>query len=232
MSIFRIMTRNMLVLLMWVVLTGVWASQGGADVFTAGDCIRGNGVLKSEVRTLDPFFALDVDGAFMVNIHCGKKQTISVSADANILSLISTDVRNGRLFVSTRKPICTSQTLIIDIAVENIASVTSGGANDIRIADLHNLSLEVILGGAGDLHAYGHTGDLSASILGASNIRALDLQAERVTVSISGAGDAEVYASRSLRAVISGAGDVRYAGEPESVDKQVTGWGEIAPLAE
>ena len=55
------------------------------------------------------------------------------------------------------------------------------------------------------------------------------LKAENVRITVSGAGDAEVYASKSLHAVISGAGDVVYDGNPADVQREISGWGEVSP---
>ena len=63
---------------------------------------------------------------------------------------------------------------------------------------------------------------------GAGNVSAGDLKAKDVDVTMSGAGNANVYASNKLDATISGAGSVTYAGDPPTVNKNVSGIGSIA----
>jgi hypothetical protein len=53
----------------------------------------------------------------------------------------------------------------------------------------------------------------------------VDLVAREAVIEISGAGDVHVHATESLTASVSGAGDVIYTGDPEEVNKDVSGAG-------
>jgi len=224
-------TRRLLSILIFVtLLVGIWACQGASEVNTDSGCTHGSGTLKTESRQVPVFHALDVDGAFTVNVTCQQKQKLSVSADDNLLPLIITEVQNGTLRITTRKPICTSLEMTVTISVATLDRIAAGGANGFAITALETPSLKVNLSGAGNMTVSGKTKDLAVSLEGASEIHASDLHAEQVEVSISGAGSAEVYASKALNAEISGVGEVLYGGQPTSVVRNITGWGTVAPL--
>ncbi|OHB33080.1 MAG: hypothetical protein A2X84_02570 [Desulfuromonadaceae bacterium GWC2_58_13] len=224
--------RLLSVLFLVVLLVGVWACQGASEVNTVTDCTHGSGTLKTENRELPPFHALDIDGAFSVTITCQQEQELSVSADDNLLPLITTEVQNGTLRITTRKPICTSNPLTVTMSVATLESIKSGGANGFSITALNSPSLKVNLSGAGNMSVEGKTKDLAVVLEGASEIHASELRAVQVDVSISGAGSAEVFASEALNAEISGVGDIRYGGQPAKVVRNITGWGTVAPLGE
>jgi uncharacterized protein YjiK len=219
-----------LVLFVSALVVGGTSCQGASDVNISTGCVQGSDVLKSEVRELPDFHALDIDGAFSVKIDCRKKQSLTLSADDNLLPLIVTDVSGGTLRITTRKPICTSLPLTVSITVETLDHITSGGANDFIVKDVSGPSLDLTISGSGDMEVSGRTENLNITLEGASEIHAGNLKANEVNVSIGGAGSAEVYADTQLNASITGVGEIHYAGKPKNVVRNITGWGEVIPI--
>ncbi|RMG59523.1 MAG: hypothetical protein D6722_22120 [Bacteroidetes bacterium] len=64
-------------------------------------------------------------------------------------------------------------------------------------------------------------------ISGAGTLEAFDLQASAVEAILGGAATAQVFADHTLKARISGAGLVKYRGEPEVVESSISGAGNI-----
>jgi Putative auto-transporter adhesin, head GIN domain len=211
-------------------VVGGTSCQGASDVSISTGCIQGSGVLNSEARDLPAFHALDIDGAFSVKIDCQKKQSLTLSADDNLLPLIVTDVSGGTLRITTRKPICTSLPLTVSITVETLDHIRSGGANDFIVKDVSVPSLDLTISGSGDMEVSGRTENLNITLEGASEIHAGNLKANEVNVSIEGAGSAEVFADTQLNASITGVGEIHYAGKPKKVVRNITGWGEVIPI--
>ena len=87
--------------------------------------------------------------------------------------------------------------------------------------------LEVSSSGGSKLKFTGMANKVDMDVSGAVDIHAFDLQAEIVSLSISGAGDAEINVTKELYAEISGAGTVRYKGDPAKVDSNISGAGSI-----
>jgi hypothetical protein len=65
------------------------------------------------------------------------------------------------------------------------------------------------------------------SISGSGNLQANELKAQTVKCRVSGSGDVDCFASKEFDALISGSGDIRYAGSPATVRKKVSGSGNI-----
>jgi hypothetical protein len=104
----------------------------------------------------------------------------------------------------------------------------SGGAT-LAIGDLQATTLTVDGSGALEAEVKGRVEEEHVSISGAGSFRAEGLRASHATVSVSGVGKVAVHAEQTLRADISGAGLIEYAGNPE-VTEQVSGIGRVKRL--
>ena len=104
----------------------------------------------------------------------------------------------------------------------------SGGAT-LAIGDLQATTLTVDGSGALKAEVKGRVESEHVSISGAGSFRAEDLRASHATVSVSGVGKVVVHAEQTLRAEISGAGLIEYAGNPQ-VTEHVSGIGRVKRL--
>jgi hypothetical protein len=85
------------------------------------------------------------------------------------------------------------------------------------------------LGGLGEIQLSGKVTRQNVDLTGAGGYQAEDLQSEDVEVMLSGAGEAVVWAEKTLKATVTGAGSIKYKGSPE-VEQENSGIGEIKPL--
>lgn len=206
------------------------------------------GAVVSKVRELAPFTKIDLGGAGNVEIECGKEQKVEITADNSILSSIETDVRNGTLYVSTVGNPLDKQSADLKISLESLDELTVSGANNVKVSDLKNENVKISQSGAGevylesvkckeinfdssgasDIKAEGECEKVTIDLSGTGSIKMKDLKTDDMSVSISGTGSAEVNAVKSLKVEISGTGSVDYYGNPEKVDKEISGAGSIS----
>src|SRR6516165_12481646 len=59
--------------------------------------IEGSGTAKTETREVGPFSALEVHAAIHATVTPGDKVSVSLEGDDNLLPLVETTVRDGRL---------------------------------------------------------------------------------------------------------------------------------------
>ncbi len=190
--------------------------------------VEGSGVVITEKRAVKPFSSLDLNGSFTADIALDKEQRVEIKGDDNILPVILTEVRDGRLYVYSTKSYSTKTTLKITITVPVLKGVAVSGANEVSIRKVNNGSLALEAGGASTFHVSGKTGTLKAQLSGGSTLKADELKAEQVTVDVSGAGNADVYAVKKLDVTVMGVGNVVYKGNPE-VSRQIMGVGSVSP---
>ena len=200
-----------------------------SQTVAAMDCVEGSGVPRQETRELKAFTRLTVSGVFDVHVEVGPSQRVSIRGDDNILPHIVTEVRDGTLSVGSNRSLCIKTDLRLDITVPELSGFESGGTVSFDARGIHGRRFDLKLDGTGNAKLAGECERFDAAVLGTSDIQALDLSAQRVSIRLEGTGNASVYAGHRLDAVISGVGNITYAGNPSQINPHITGLGELIP---
>ncbi|MEA1784940.1 head GIN domain-containing protein [Arenibacter sp. GZD96] len=218
-----------------------------------GKKIKGNGnVVSIERNTLD-YDEVSVAGWFNVELVEGKEGKITLKGEENLLEYIETEVKNGKLTIKVEKgatlqPSGWKNTVFVTVPVERIDAVSLSGSGDIvankmlkantfrtNVSGSGNVSLRVeaqtlstTVSGSGDVQLSGRTEELSVSVSGSGDLKAFDLDADHVNVSISGSADVRITSNKSLKAHVSGSGNITYRGNPERLESKSSGSGKIS----
>ncbi len=189
--------------------------------------IIGNGAISTETRETHSFNRILLLIPAEAEVFCGRNPQIEIKGDENILSIITTEVKNGQLIVDADTSFTVDDKIKIKIEVENLLEISVPGTCDLNIKNLDNESFIVALSGVGSLRLSGNTDNFKCTVSGAGLVNAKELIAKHTDITLSGAGSAEVYAAQSLNVTISGVGNVSYYGNPESVTKNIAGLGRV-----
>jgi hypothetical protein len=198
----------------------------------AGCSLRGSGTPLSENRDVEAFDSIEIGGAFELIVHVdpSAKQRIEVSGDDNIVPEITTKVSGGELEIDIEHGMVRPKLAMkVEVWVPSLTGLEAGGASDITVEGLHGESFDLDLSGASDSRFSGSVDRFEVDLSGAGDLDAQKLHAKTVDIELSGAGEADVWASDRLDAEISGAGSVRYFGDPKDVHQDVSGAGSITP---
>ena len=196
--------------------------------FSGFNATTGSGTMKLEKRALPTFTAVEISGAYDVEIVAQKDQNFEVEGDDNLLPLIKTDVKDGVLKIYNENSFSTKHKLRVRISLSSLEGISTSGASDIVASNVKSEEFDINASGAGNMQVSGETKTLKVDISGAGQIDAKDLRAQKVTITSSGAAQADVYASEELRANVSGAGNVTYYGNPKTVSEDTSGAGSIS----
>ena len=217
-----------------------------------GKKIRGNGNVTTETRSVGSYDAISVSNAFTVYLVEGTEGQLSLEGEENLLEYVVTEVRGDRLHIKFRKGVQlnssrNSSGLKVRVPVSEISALdvsgacdvigetrlksdrfkaSMSGASDARL-DLETGDLQAELSGASNLKLRGSAGSFRIQGSGASDLNAFELEAEAVDAEISGSADAEVQVSQQLKANVSGAGDLKYKGNPEKLESKSSGAGNV-----
>jgi hypothetical protein len=195
--------------------------------FAYSEGIRGSGVVKTESRTVGEFERIVVEGSTDVSVRAGEAQSVTASGDDNLVGFITTEVREGALFVGMKSGSYSPHThMHVSVAVPALESVQVRGSADVDVEGLAGESFEVGIQGSGDVKASGKVGRVEASVSGSGDMKLDGLEAREARVSVSGSGDVEVWAADSLVVSIAGSGDVTYRGDPK-LTKSIAGSGDL-----
>jgi len=196
--------------------------------FNFRDGIRGSGNRVQEERGVPSFTGIELSVPADVLVTIGESSSITLSGDDNLLPLVETDVRRGKLVITDArgKNLRFRERLEIRIVTPSLARFEVEGNGDVEIRGLHGETFDASIEGSGTIVAAGTVDILKASIEGSGDLRLVNLQAREASVSIEGSGEIGVNASETLRYSIEGSGDIRFEGTPH-VSGGVQGSGNV-----
>lgn len=188
--------------------------------------IKGDGVLKTEDRSIADFSTVEVAGGYQITWAPGKP-ALNISTDENLLPLIKTVVSGNTLKIDSKENLRPSKNITIILSSTSLADVQLTGGNSFKASSISGQNLKLESTGASDITVDGSVTNLTATLTGASKLNAKSLQTQNSTLSLVGASDADVTVSNTLKVTITGAGSLTYSGNPQSVQQNVTGAGSI-----
>ena len=207
-----------------------WSECG--DCMTTGGkgpSIEGSGTMKTEIRPVEPFTAItlsDIESSLIVIERTGA-ESLSVTAEDNLLPLFTSTIKDGTLRLSFAKGNSFhGKRPTYKITVNDLRALNIQGGAAIEASKLDSDRLSISVEGAAGGNLGGRVGNLVVSIKGAGVISAGGLKAKRGKVTVEGAGQVTVNASDELDAEVSGAGMIWYIGSPK-LKSNVNGVGMI-----
>lgn len=211
-------------------VAAVVAPLAGCSVVDAieghGQVVHGSGKAKTEARKVGKFTHIAVKGATDCDVTVGKTQSVEITADDNLLSLVTTELVGETLVISTKGSSSSRLGIKAKITVPELNGLDISGSGDSSIRGIKSKTFFVSISGSGDVRAAGGADNVSASIAGSGNVDLAGLKARVGDISITGSGDVKVSASEKLNATIAGSGNVTYFGNPK-VRRTVMGSGEV-----
>ncbi|MEM8893133.1 MAG: head GIN domain-containing protein [Bacteroidota bacterium] len=193
----------------------------------------------SEVRKLNDFNELVVEGAGNIYLTAGNKTEVEIRLknDNYDLSDIITEVRGDRLRIDYKEGGWLKSAPKIDlwITYKELSKISVNGASKISTenvikadrlvlkcggAESANLELDVneltaSMSGAGSFNLSGRADLQELDVSGAGSINAEDLIGKDVTAEVSGVGSLYVHAEERIDATVSGVGKIRFKGDPD-----------------
>jgi hypothetical protein len=204
---------------------------------------------SEEMRDVADFTSVSLNGSMDVNVSVGKETSVKVIADSDIIDYLETEVKNGRLIIDLEdnrsyrnikkmQVIVTTPTLKSarlngsgDMDVNNVEADTFEfelrGSGDANLTDFEVEKLELNLAGSGDIESDGSCKSLDISLRGSGDISGRKMKCDTADVSLRGSGDVQVFAEKSAKVNVRGSGDVDVYGDPDTLDSNVNGSGDV-----
>ena len=194
---------------------------------------------KRSPALADAFHALEAGNALQVKVlvNSGAKPSVKISGDDNLVPLVESFVRDGRLILRLQDntSISPKLPLVADVVAGELDGVDVSGAAVAKVkggtkvnrfsasaSDAAQVSMEGLEASQAVATATGASHvDLSGSVAllkvhasGASQVKAQGLQVEDARVSMSGASSVAVRANQSIAGNLSGASRLELHGGP------------------
>lgn len=106
-----------------------------------------------------------------------------------------------------------------------LVDLSGGGDARLDAIDVDSVEIDSSGGGAAEIH--GRAGALEANLSGGGTLDAIECEADAVSLDLSGGSDASVHATEFLDVSVSAGGTVVYRGDPETIEKDLSGGSEL-----
>lgn len=200
--------------------------------------IRGNGEVTKQLLKVGNFTAIRIDGAATIILNQGDEYLVEVETDSNIQEFVDVKVNSSTLsFGFKTKKIKKYTVLKYYVTAPTYKKLKISGASDVNSGNTltgENLILNVSgasdidltvdyksiitkISGASDITLVGKANSSIIESSGASDFHGKKLETISTAVKASGASTCFVNAKSSLTYEVSGASDVKYVPNPETI---------------
>lgn len=213
-------------------------------------CVKGSGHRVSETHKEGEFNRIEISGGFKVILKQDSSLSFTINADDNLMKYIKSSVDGDKLHIYTRKNLCGSGEMTINIGIKNLRGIAASGAVDINSdgqIKTQDLSFElngaskvtmdlnaanVTTEGAGNTELYlkGQATSHKIELAGAGKVMALDFVVGNYDIETTGASDCQINVLKDLRVNTTGAADIKYRGNPSNVSSSKTGSASITKI--
>lgn len=211
--------------------------------------VIGSGRMITEERTVGHFEEVTIDGSMDVIIEQGPAKPLTIEAEDNVMRFVETYISGTTLRIRMRDGLNLRKhkQIIVHIQSEDYRKVVFSGSGEVTTpdtirstqftADLNGSGnarlkvdaneLRLYLSGSGNIRAEGKSRDYQANIEGSGNIHADAVKTVNANVKITGSGNQSISVSDRLDARITGSGNIRYSGNPPTVNVHISGSGKV-----
>jgi hypothetical protein len=179
------------------------------DVLTAG-----SGVQKSERRVLAEFRKLKASGTARVEVTIGPPCEAEITTDDNLVSLVTTTLKNGVLEVGTAPTMRPKIPVRVRLCASGLDAVIADSVSQLSALKLAAQDLVVRGGGAATLRLTGSAAAINLHLGTASRADLSELSSATTTAHVDQAASVRLGHTETLNVTIRGPGSVHYRGEP------------------
>ncbi len=191
-----------------------------------GETIVGSGNLDTESRDVADFDAVSLAGVGRLIIEHTGTESLTVTADDNILPLLTSAVVGGQLQLASEGRFSTQNQITYRLTVSELDEILVSGAAGVESTDIDTDVLRLTLAGASAAKLGGAVDRQIVSLSGACAYDGADLDSRVATVNLVGASAAVVRVRELLEGTVAGVSLLEYFGSP-TVNVTVVGAGRV-----
>ncbi|NNJ82271.1 MAG: hypothetical protein HKP11_08770 [Flavobacteriaceae bacterium] len=177
--------------------------------------VKGNGTIKTIIVPAKNISEIEMELYAKVIVNASATEEIIITADENLLPLISSEVKDEKLLIEQKEWIRPSQKILITVGAPNIRKVSVGVHETVFVNNLNSDEI-LLLAPIGKIIANGRTKLLTINSK-KGTIDASDLEARNANVSITGSGKVIVNVSDTLARDLDSKARLEYANEPMKI---------------
>jgi cytoskeletal protein RodZ len=190
--------------------------------------VRGSGIVKTESRDVSGFSEIALIAIGEVHVERGDKDSLTVEAEDNVLPLLETTVKDGKLTLSpgSRTNINPTKPIVYRITTRQLDAVSISGSGSVHAAKVDAKTFSIAVSGSGKVNASGKADSLKIAISGSATADTSNLAVASARIAVSGSGKVTVNAQETLDVSVVGSGSIDCLGNPK-IQKRITGAGRV-----
>lgn len=185
--------------------------------------------VATDERILDEFSSVEIQGSMEVEVRSGRAQRLWISAEPHVIADITTTVEDETLVVRPGRGYQSRQPVRVHIELPRLDALEARGALRVRLSGLHGPRLDLDLAGSTSATAEGAVDRLEARLTDATQLQARALDCRDAVAQAGGAAKAWLHVRRSLEADLSGAAQLHYRGDPQTLRVRAGGASRVSP---
>ena len=211
--------------------------------------VKGNGNITTKTHTTSDYYKVAIVGSMDVILEKGTEGTIRVTTDENIHEYVTIASNKGVLKIKIKNYVIinTKKSIHITIPFTSLDNVSLAGSGSVLTNDqIKSDQIEAEISGSGEMNLdidvnrvnakvngsaslkiIGTATDLEIKVIGSGDFDGGSLISQNVEANVTGSGEALVVAKSSIKARVYGSGDIKYLGNPSTIDNKVLGSGDI-----
>jgi hypothetical protein len=190
--------------------------------------VRGSGKIVTESRNVSGFSAVEFAGDGQLIIEQTGTESLSITADDNILPYLISEVRNGRLVLREKEhsDLTPTGAVVFRLSTKNLNGIDFAGDGSVDAKGIQSDEFRINISGDGRVTVAGVAERQDVHLSGDGQYNADNLTSKAGGVHLSGDGRVVLVATDKLDVNLSGDGSVEYIGNPV-VTQHVSGDGSI-----
>lgn len=222
--------------------------RDGKVISLGVNTVVAQGPSLTEDRQIGQYDAVVIEGAIEYTYLVSDASSLRISAPANILPLIETSIRSGRLDIGVRGNVSLREPIRVMASGPALKEVRVAGSSYVRIdgGELPDMALvmdgsgtmvanglvvnrlNAKINGSGQIKLEGKLGKLSGSINGSGDLDARQATARVVEANVAGSGKFIGSAVEESYSDLRGSGDIILYGNPPVRQENSRGSGKVA----
>ncbi|MDR2135386.1 MAG: DUF2807 domain-containing protein, partial [Treponema sp.] len=172
-------------------------------------------------------------GKGIIRFHSDPGYRAVVTVDSNISQYVKLESRGNTLRIETLRKISTDYT--VDVYAPSLSDLTINGMGHVKLIDTMTVpsfrmdvsgygklegtiecdKFSTKIAGAGEIKIAGTGEEADINVFGAGTFEGREFKIGKAHISIEGAGNVKTWVVDTLKAEISGVGNIKYRGDPK-----------------
>jgi hypothetical protein len=188
---------------------------GGARI-TAGSppYTEGSGVKTTVQRSVGPYHGIDASVGVTVVVESGDPGAVSVTADDNLLDMLTTEVRDGTLYIGINGGLRTRNELKVQLANSRLDAIAASTGAAVTADSLSGSAITISAATGATVRGGGTADSVTVASTTGASVDLRELKAASVDAAVSTGATARVYPTQSVTGSSTGGSTLSIRGKP------------------